>query len=204
MAFPPSQVYQLTGDRLGELCATVGVDSGGTVRVLRRRLVEFLRADVDTVCEEPTMDQATQADVKGGIVNPPAETQSQVGGVDNGVPVLVELLRKVPPQTASEPEEILRLFIKLDDIYKLRLVNDRVFITQILPLVAGDMLSFLGECLREGSTWEQCKVLLRRRVFSHFVRERLVRDLIVCKIQGEREPLREHINHVFSTADFLG
>jgi hypothetical protein len=47
-------------------------------------------------------------------------------------------------------------------------------------------------------------MLLRRRVFSHFVRERLVRDLIVCKIQGEREPLRENINRMFSTADFLG
>jgi hypothetical protein len=71
MAFHPSQVYQLTGDRLRELCATVGVDSGGTLRVLRQRLVEFLRADVGSDCEEPTMDQATQADVKGVIVNPP-------------------------------------------------------------------------------------------------------------------------------------
>jgi hypothetical protein len=50
---------------------------------------------------------------------------------------------------------------------------------------------------------DQCKAALRKRVFPHFVRERLFRDLIVCKFQGEKEPLREHIDSVFLTADFL-
>jgi hypothetical protein len=68
MAFRPSQVYQLTGDKL---CATVGVASDGTVWVLRRRLVEFLRADAGSDFEDRTMDQTTQAEVKGDIVNPP-------------------------------------------------------------------------------------------------------------------------------------
>jgi hypothetical protein len=71
MAFRPSQVYQLTGDKLRELCATVGVESGRTVRVLRRRLVEFLRADAGSDFEDQTMDQTTQADVKGVKVTCP-------------------------------------------------------------------------------------------------------------------------------------
>jgi hypothetical protein len=134
---------------------------------------------------------------------PPGEDQSQVGQADSCVPVLVELLRKVPPLTASEPEEIMKLFIKLNVIHRLRLVSDKVFMTRVLPLLI-DVLILLGDSLRQGNSWEQYLSVIRERIFIHFVRERLVRDLVVNKMQGERAPLREHIDGVFSSAEFLG
>jgi hypothetical protein len=130
------------------------------------------------------------------------EDQTQVGQADSCVPVLVELLRKVSPLTANEPEEVMKLFIKLNVIHRLRLVSDKVFMTGVLPLLV-DVLILLGESL-QGNSWEQHLNVIRERVLTHFVPERLVRDLVVNKIQWKVAPSREHIDGVFSTAEFLG
>jgi hypothetical protein len=50
--------------------------------------------------------------------------------------VLLELLRQIPRVASEEPEAIMQLFVRLDEIYELGLVDDRTFVTRILPLVA--------------------------------------------------------------------
>ena len=134
---------------------------------------------------------------------PPSDGNGQVGHGDGSIPVLVELLRKIPPISASEPEAIMRLFIRLNDIYKLQLVNDKTFMTRVLPLLCGDVLALLGQCLREQRSWVQYRDLVREKIFPHFVRERLIRDLVVCKFQEERDPIREYVDRMFATAEFL-
>ena len=73
----------------------------------------------------------------------------------------------------------MRLFIRLDDVYSLGLVEDRVFITRILTLVSDSLLTFLGNCLRTGRSWTECKSQLLSEYFPNFVRERVIRDLII-------------------------
>jgi len=80
---------------------------------------------------------------------------SHVGGCGNVVPVIVELLRHVPVLSSEEPEAILGLITKLEEIHALGLVDDRAFLIRILPLVSGAVLRFFGECLRSGRCWEQ-------------------------------------------------
>jgi hypothetical protein len=203
MAFRVLNVYRVTGEKLTELCTAVGVDSEGTVQVLRRRLVEFLRTDAESTSRDQTMDDTARAQASEDSLPPPSDTNGQVGLGDGCVPVLIELLRKISPLSASEPEGIMKLFIRLNDIHKLQLVTDKIFMTRVLPLLTGDMLGQLGRCLREQKTWEQCRDLVRDRFFPHFVRERLIRDLVVCKIQGERDPIREYVDRVFGIAEFL-
>jgi len=67
--------------------------------------------------------------------------------------VVVELLHQVAPLSSEELQEILRLFVRLQDINDLELVNHKQFIMRILPLVSGSVLKFLGECLSEGCDW---------------------------------------------------
>jgi len=128
---------------------------------------------------------------------------SRGSGADAQIPVLVELLRPIPHLTSEEPEAIMRLFIKLDEVHGLGLVEDRVFITRILQLVSGSLLTFLGNCLHVGNTWSECRVQLLSEYFPHFVRERMIRDLVVFNLQGQGQNLRAFINQVFSTAKFL-
>ena len=95
-------------------------------------------------------------------------------------------------------------FVRIEEIHELGLVDDRAFVTRILPLVSGGVLRFLGDSLRKGSSWVECKARLLDEHFPHFVRERLVRDLIVFNFQKEGQSLRDYIEQVFRAADFLG
>jgi hypothetical protein len=90
-----------------------------------------------------------QASVTTDLRNDVSETSPSVPGFcshaasgDSPTLVLVELLRQVPPLRSEEPEAIVRLFVALDEIHDLNLVNDRIFVTRILPLVSGSLLGF--------------------------------------------------------------
>lgn len=63
--------------------------------------------------------------------------------------VVVELLRRIPPLSSEEPVNI--SFVRLQEIYNLRLVPNNVFIIHVLPLVTRNVLAFLGECINKGN-----------------------------------------------------
>ena len=71
--------------------------------------------------------------------------------------MLTGLLRQVTPLLSEQPEDILRLFIRLGEMHALGLTDDRVFIMQLLPLTLGGLLQFVGACLCKGSSWVVCK-----------------------------------------------
>jgi hypothetical protein len=140
------------------------------------------------------VDQPVPYNVDGGFHG---------GGVDSQTVVLGELLRQLSPLSSEEPEDILWFFVKLEERYNLRLVSDRVFITRILPLVTGSLLMFLGGCLSRASSWAESKTQLLEEYFPYFVKERLIRDLIVFNFHNEGQPLRTFIEQVFRAAEFL-
>ena len=207
MALRASEIYKLTAEELRDLCSEEGLDSAGPVRLLRQRLVDHLTTSMmgskqDTETEQASVRTDLSLDAThGGAQNP--TNGSHVGGGDNTVPVVVELLRKVPPLSSEEPEAILRLVGKLDEIYSLGLTDDRNFVVRILPLFSGAVMRFFGDCLRSGRNWEQCKGELLKEFFPHFVRERLKRDHIVFNFHEEGQSLREYVDRVFTAARFL-
>jgi len=123
-----------------------------------------------------------------------------VGGNDNQVFVFVELWPQVPSLSSGEPEAILRLVSRLDEIYALGLIDDRMFVFCSLPLVLGAALSFVGDCLKNGGNWEQCKTELLNEFFLHFFREIMIRDHIILNFHEEGQSLREYIYGEFSPA----
>ena len=70
------------------------------------------------------------------------------------------------------------------------------FVTRILPLVSGSILSFLGGCLGMGVSLVECKYQLLDVYFPYFVRERLIQDLI-CLIFMVKHSLYVHKSHRF-------
>jgi hypothetical protein len=127
--------------------------------------------------------------------------QAVIGG--NGTSVLLELVKQIPPLSSERPEEILKYFMRVDGIYKLTLTEDRTFVTYLLPLVPAGLLQFLGGCIRHGDTWALCKAKVLEEFFPHFIRERLIRELIVFNLHSEGEPIRAYFDRVFQAAEFL-
>jgi hypothetical protein len=95
------------------------------------------------------------------------------GSVDSQVAVFGELLRQISPLLSEKPEDILWFFVSMEEIYKVGLVIDCVFIMRILPLVSGRLLSFFGECLSATCSWAECKAQFWGEYFPYIVKERL-------------------------------
>ena len=189
MALTATDIYKLSVHQLRQLCVDEGLSSTGPVRELRQRLVRHLKECPMADQHEAKMRQAsapTDSSADFVLTRPPNfNDNSHVGSGDGSAPVLVELMRQVPTLTTEEPEAILRFVGRLNGIYALGLGDDRTFIVRILPLVSGAVLRFFGDCLRNGRTWEQSKDDLLHEFFPHFVRQRIVRDLITFNFHHE-------------------
>jgi hypothetical protein len=97
----------------------------------------------------------------------------------------------------------MELFVLLDETYDLGLVDDKSFLTRVLPLVTGSLLNFVGNCLTEGLTWAESKTRLLEDYFPYFVRERLIRERVVFNLHQQEQPLRQYIQQIFRVAKFL-
>jgi hypothetical protein len=104
---------------------------------------------------------------------------------------------------SEEPKEILRVFVHIKVIYELRLVPDNVFLMKLLLKVQGSLLTFFGECMKHGESWEQCKVRVLKEYFPLFVREKMIRELVVFNFQEKDCPLREFIKEVVDVSEFI-
>lgn len=144
--------------------------------------------------------------------NPPVDESAQCVDRMDQTHVLVDLLKQVSP--LSESPDVLSFFVRLGEIHALGLVEDRSFITRILPLVSRGLLQFLAGCLRDKVTvpsrvfarknsWVTYKARVLDEYFPHFVRERLIRNLTVFNFHLRGKPVRTFIDQVFQVADFL-
>jgi hypothetical protein len=85
------------------------------------------------------------------MLNPGSEIGPQGESGFNSTQVLCDLMRQIKPLVSEEPEDILRFFVKIGEIYELGLVDDRVFITRFLPFVPGDCCRFWARACAKGA-----------------------------------------------------
>ena len=118
-------------------------------------------------------------------------------------PVLSDLLKDVPRLMSEEPGEILRFFVDINAIYDLNLVPDKIFWLKVLPKTKGSLLTFLGQSMKDGESWNICKTRLLREYFPLFVKEKMIRELVVFNFQEKGRPMGEFIKEVTDAAEFL-
>ena len=207
MDLSATSLYLLRVDQLRIECVKRGLASSGSVRLLRGRLREYLR-NLEMGGDEVYDHEQAAAAVDAGnfnvsMHNGPGENNNSGINGNNYSSVLMGLVKQIPPLLSEKPEEILKFFVRVEEMYKLGLTDDRAFIMLILPLLPAGVLQFFGICLQQGNTWAVCKAKLVDKYFPHFIRERLVRELIVFNFHQEGEPLRAYFDQVFQNAEFL-
>jgi len=120
MGLSSAEIYWLNVGQLKEECSRQGLDCAGSVRVLRRRLVQQHKSaamgnkqDDDNIKASVSTDLSLDAVPS---VNLDLDSNSHVRSMGDCNQFFVELLRMVPPLTSEEPEAILRFFARLDDV----------------------------------------------------------------------------------------
>ena len=168
MVVTPSEIYKLNVKDLQQLCSAECLGIEGTVRLLRPRIVRHLTgANMESKPHTDTAQAIAQGDASlDPIHSEPFESNfgSHMGGCSYVVPANVELLRKIPSLSSDEPEAILRLIGKLDEIRNLGLVDDKLFVIRILPLLSGADLSFFKNVCEMGGAGSSVNVTCCVRV----------------------------------------
>ena len=57
--------------------------------------------------------------------------------------------------------------------------------------------------MKYGESWDVCKTRLLREYFPLFVKEKMIRELVVFNFQKKGQPIREFIKEVTDAAEFL-
>jgi hypothetical protein len=117
--------------------------------------------------------------------------------------VLSQLLNNVPQLKSTEPREIMRFFLEVKPVYDLNLVNDRVFWSKLMCRAHGSLLKFVGVAFQSGESWDQGMNRLIQEYFPVFVRETLIRELVIFNFHEKGRPLRQFIKEVTDTVNFL-
>jgi len=107
MALSASEVYHLTIDNLTQVSSERRLDSSGPVRTLQQQLAERVKSNQ---LETSRDDKMAQTDLVNNLVEPVPQNVgccSRRCGMDIKSQVLVELMRRVPPLSSEEPEDIL-------------------------------------------------------------------------------------------------
>ena len=200
MALSATSLYYLSADQLRVECSARELSASGPVRELRRHLTQYIKNRAMGGVDVASQDQASG----------PVEELDRHNSVSNNIetkmdqtPVFLEMLKHVPHLSSEEPEDILNFFVRLEEIHSLDLVGDECFITRIFPLVPRRLFQLLAECLRDKVDWVNCRVRILDAYFPYFVRERLVRNLIVFNFHERGQSVREYIDRVFQAAEFL-
>jgi hypothetical protein len=194
-----SDVYHWQRPELVKSCSEWQLSAEGSVRELRERLTAYVRSYL--VAEVETKPEGVETGrVEEGARN--SELSQGVRDSSEG-PVLSDLLKDVPRLMSEEPKEILRFCVDVKEIYDLKLVPDNVFWMRLLPKVRGSLLKFFGESMKYGESWNVCKTRLLREYFPLFVKEKMIRELVVFNFQERGRPIREFIKEVTDAAEFL-
>lgn len=72
--------------------------------------------------------------------------------------------------SSEKPEDILRFFVRLEEIQNLGLVDDRNFFTRVMPLVSGS-LTLLGVATLGEAVGQSARPSCLDEYFPYFVRE---------------------------------
>ena len=86
--------------------------------------------------------------------------------------MLSDLLKDVPLLMSEEPKEILRFCVDVKAIYDLKLVPDNVFWMRLLPKVRGSLLTFFGQSMKYGESWDYVKLAYLGNIFHYLSRKR--------------------------------
>jgi hypothetical protein len=115
-------------------CTSIATHTGGSSKSER----------IDRALTTQASESVDILDPNEGPTPPCLGEEPQGSSGASQTQVLVDLLRQVSPLLSEQPEDILRLFVRLGEIHDVGFVQDRIFITRLLPLVSGSLLQFLG------------------------------------------------------------
>jgi hypothetical protein len=74
--------------------------------------------------------------------------------------LLPDLFKNIPPLTDTDREKILKLFIRVSEVYDLKLISDMEFMSLLVSKTSGGIMQILGAHLGTTRNWREVRSLI--------------------------------------------
>jgi hypothetical protein len=193
----------MSKQQLEELASQLGLEVGGTLDDLRRRVKEkwsviepFLPSASMTAKFTPGTEPEFQATdsltMEGSYVR------------KMKLKLLADMVKNVPFLTDTDPERVLKFLIAAKEVHDLKLVGDSEFIALLISRTTGRMTSILGSHLNSTQNWGMVRAEIVNTFLPTRVRERHLALYVLDRFQSPSEDLNTYITTVVAAAEILG
>jgi hypothetical protein len=117
---------------------------------------------------------------------------------------VTDLVQSVPVLSSTDPEEILKFLIRVNQIWELQLISDVELLALLIGRTSGRLMQILGTHLGTNSAWGVVQSDIIATFLPSRVKERFMASYVTERFQAPGEELNSYIMAVVAAAAILG
>jgi hypothetical protein len=195
-------MHDLSKQQAEELARYMGLSVDGTLDDLRKRLKQKWTA------LQPYLPSPSA--VKPSLVLEPNSLSTDFINHDSSYLGKVKsklvsgLIMNVPLLMDTDPENVVKILIRVSEVYELKLVSDSEFMSLLVCGTSGRVTQILGAHLGTAQNLAGVRSLIISTFLPPRVKEKYLGSYVLERFQSSLEDMNSHIMSVVGAADIFG
>lgn len=200
---PLAWLHAMSKQQLEELASQLGLETGGALDDLRKRVKEKWTAIEPFL---PSSSMAAKSPLVSKTESPGTELLSQDSSYSckMKIKLVVDALKNVPFLADTDPENVLKFLMAVKGVYDLHLVTDFELISLLVARTSGRTTSILGAHLNSTRDWGMVRSEIVNTFLPPRVKERYLSLYVLDRFQSPSEDINGYIMAVVAAAEILG
>jgi transposase InsO family protein len=189
---PLAWIHEFSKQQLEDLAGQLGLPIGGTLDDLRKRVKQKWTV-IQPYLPSPTADKSALASQPNSSY---AESSVHASAYLTKVKInlVSELFKNIPLLTDTDPERILKFFIRVSEVYDLKLISDAEFLSLLVSRTSGRVTQILGGLLGTGQNWGVVRAQLISTFLPPSLKEKFLLSYVLDRFVFIRRP--EYVYYV--------
>jgi hypothetical protein len=199
---PLAWIHDLPKQQLEELAGQLGLSVDGALDDLRKRVKEKWTA-VEHYLPPAKFVKTSQSPK---LVQPGIEPSISVRDPATKVKIKLvsDLISGIPVLSGTDPEDILKFLIRVNEVGQLNLVSNSEFMALLIGRTSGRIMQILGAHLGTTDSWGMVQSEIISTFLPPRVSERFLVSYVLERFQAPDEDLNSYIMSVVAAAGILG
>jgi hypothetical protein len=195
---PLAWIYELSKQQLEELAGQLGLPTDGALDDLRKRVRDKWK-NIQPHLPPPGAAKSLQTmkPVQSGL-DPAGYQGTPLSKVK--VKLVSDLILGIPPLSSTDPEDILRFLIRVNQVVELKLLPDSEFMALLISRTSGRVMQILGAHVGTTDGWDRVQSEIISTFLPPRVKEQFLASYVLDRFQAPTEDLTAYVMSVVGAA----
>jgi hypothetical protein len=180
---PLSWLHEMSKQQLEELASQLGLEVGGMLDDLRRRVKEKWSV-IEPFLPSASMTAKFTPETKPEFQATDSLTMEGSYVSKMKLKLLADMVKNVPFLADTDPERVLKFLIAAKEVHDLKLVGDSEFTALLISRTTGRMTSILGSHLINTQNWGMVQAKIVNTFLPTRVKERYLTLYVLDRFQS--------------------